>query len=763
MILKDAKFNPFKSFPPFKASLESHNQEKTTPRFPLHWVLVVPFLIQVSTAVGLTGYVSLRNGQRAVNDLAQQLINKNNQLVKQHLDRYLSTPQRINQVNANLLREGVIGPRDFEILSQHFWRQAQIHPDISYIGWGLPNGEYVGAGDWYDDYPGIESDRTFEGGLNYTYSVDQDGHWKEVIDEWEYFPAQEEWYIKTAKAGTPQWILSFEDVADGDTYIAATANYPVFDADGQLVGVLGADLILTHVSDFLDQLNPGPDSSIFIVQQDGLLVAHSDPEQTFDLQGNQIRQRNIFDSPDPLMRTTASYLRQRFDALENIQDTQAISFVMEGDRHYIQATPWQDEFGLDWLVVVAVPESTFVAEINDNTRTTILLCLIALGVASIFGIYTSRWIARPILQINQASQAIATGHLDQHVQESNIQELSTLAQSFNQMARRLKDSFAQLEQTNETLEERVEERTQELTNAMQGLTQAQAKLVQSEKMSSLGQLVAGVAHEINNPINFIYGNLPYASEYTQDLLRLLHHYQQTYPNPSPKTKALIEEIELDFLQDDLPKLLASLQVGSERIQEILKSLRSFSRLDESEFKEADIHEGIDSTLMILNGRIKAQPNRKAIEIIKHYGNIPLVDCYPGQLNQVFMNILCNAIDALEETAYEQNGSGFSPSITITTRLADNQHVTLSIADNGPGISEQLQHRIFDPFFTTKPIGQGTGMGLSISYQIITENHRGSLVCVSVPGKGTEFHISIPLQQRNESKNDESDGELTHLQ
>jgi PAS domain S-box-containing protein len=289
-------------------------------------------------------------------------------------------------------------------------------------------------------------------------------------------------------------------------------------------------------------------------------------------------------------------------------------------------------------------------------------------------------------------------------------------------------------------------KTQELEKTLQELQRTQSQLVQSEKMSSLGQLVAGVAHEINNPVNFIHGNLTPARDYIQDLLNLIELYQQYYPEPQSEIQAEIEAIDLEFLMEDLPKLLESMKVGTQRIREIVLSLRTFSRLDEAEFKDANIHEGIDSTLLILQHRLKAKENRPAIEIIKEYGDLPLVECYAGQLNQVFMNILVNAIDALDERddkrTFAENEENPS-AIYICTQLILENQVKISIKDNAQGMPESVRQRLFDPFFTTKPVGKGTGMGLSISYQIITERHGGKLQCISVPGEGTEFAILLP--------------------
>ncbi|MDY7014700.1 MAG: PAS domain S-box protein, partial [Cyanobacteriota bacterium] len=298
-------------------------------------------------------------------------------------------------------------------------------------------------------------------------------------------------------------------------------------------------------------------------------------------------------------------------------------------------------------------------------------------------------------------------------------------------------------------------KTQALEHALERLQQAQTQLIQSEKMSSLGQLVAGVAHEINNPVSFIYGNIAPATEYAFDLLHLVQLYCQHYPHPAPEIADFQEAIDIDFIQHDLPKLLDSMRFGAERIREIIQSLRAFSRLDESEVKAVNLHEGLDGTLMILQNRLKAQPDRPEIQILKDYGSLPLVECRAGQLNQVFMNIVANAIDALEELWQSQNppeSPDGSNSLTIRIQTAldrepnsQRESAVIRIADNGRGMDESVRQHIFDPFFTTKAVGKGTGLGLSISYQIVAEKHGGELSCHSEPGKGTEFIINVPTQ------------------
>jgi PAS domain S-box-containing protein len=291
---------------------------------------------------------------------------------------------------------------------------------------------------------------------------------------------------------------------------------------------------------------------------------------------------------------------------------------------------------------------------------------------------------------------------------------------------------------------RERDRTRQVEQTLQQLQQTQTQLIQAEKMSALGSMVAGIAHEINNPISFIYGNVAPAIEYIEDLLELVMLYQQHHNPPALAIQKHLENIDLDFLIEDLPKLLASIKMGAERIREIVKSLRNFSRLDEGEKKPVDIHEGIDNTLLILQHRIKAQSDRRAITVEKDYGTLPKIECYAGLMNQVFMNIISNAIDALESELNQNPETRSEPVIRISTKISPDNFLVISIADNGPGIPLEIQQRLFDPFFTTKPVGKGTGLGLSISYSIV-EKHRGQLKCISEIGQGTEFIIQIPLQ------------------
>lgn len=400
-----------------------------------------------------------------------------------------------------------------------------------------------------------------------------------------------------------------------------------------------------------------------------------------------------------------------------------------------------------------VAERIVVASIGLSTAMAILLSVL-----------TSRAIAQPIQSLTHiARQSTEEANFNLQATIEREDEIGTLANTFNQLIltvqhllQQQKTANEQLEIYNQTLEFKVEERTRELYDKNVQLQQlleefqrTQIQMIQGEKMSALGQMVAGVAHEINNPVNFIYGNLTHVQEYAQNLLKFVQLYQQNYPTPVPAIEAAAEEFDIEFIQIDLPKMLSSMKVGAERIRQIVLSLRNFSRMDESVFKAVDLHDGLNSTLLILQHRLKDKPERPAIQVVCDYDNLPLVECYAGQMNQVFMNILTNSIDALEEVDVKRTYQAIknNPSqITIQTSIVNLNWVEIRISDNGAGMPESVRKHIFDPFFTTKAIGKGTGIGMSISCQIVTEKHGGKLSCSSVLGEGTEFIIQIPIQQ-----------------
>lgn len=371
-------------------------------------------------------------------------------------------------------------------------------------------------------------------------------------------------------------------------------------------------------------------------------------------------------------------------------------------------------------------------------------------------------ITRDITERKLASEALQNAHdeLEQRVRERTA-ELTRANELLKQEIEEHERTEAALRQSKARLKkqaQQLEAEKQHATSLLQKLQRTQAQLIHTEKMSSLGQLIAGIAHEINNPVGFIYGNLDYATCYIKDLMRLMEMYSLYYPEPVAEIEAEKDAIDFNFLMGDIPKLLASMKVGATRLRQIVLSLQNFLRAEQTEMKPVDLHEGLDSTLLILRHRLKATDDHAEITVLKEYGSLPPVECFAGQINQVFMHLLTNAIDVLDN--YTED-SAKPRQITISTGVEEIKreyagtaigeqvpYAFIRIADNGPGIDEDICQRLFDPFFTTKPVGKGTGLGLSISYQIVVETHGGQLTCVSEPGKGAEFTIALPVQQQS---------------
>ncbi|KOR34585.1 MULTISPECIES: sensor histidine kinase [Planktothricoides] len=413
------------------------------------------------------------------------------------------------------------------------------------------------------------------------------------------------------------------------------------------------------------------------------------------------------------------------------------TYTQIAGQGYIVKTVTLGSISDDLKVVMLNPTAPLEEAENRLFYTIKIMALIGGAIALCLCFYFSRWLNRRIRILTNAMQQFAAGNLSIHINIDSPDEIGILAEGFNAMAEQLTQRDRQ-----------IQHQLEELNQTLKKLQETQAYLVQSEKMSSLGQMIAGIAHEINNPVNFIHGNLTYVKQYTDDLLQVINLYETECPDISPEMQEEIAEIELDYLKDDLPKILQSMRGGTDRIRAIVLSLRNFSRLDESDLKAVNIHEGIDSTLLILQSRLHENSQRPEIAIIKEYGELPLVECYAGQLNQVFMNILANGIDALDKLSSERSfaeNQGDPLWIKISTEVLPENWVNIKILDNGIGIPEELRSRIFDPFFTTKDVGKGTGLGLSISYQIVVEKHGGKLFCESSSDRGISFVISLPIK------------------
>ncbi|HLO51761.1 MAG TPA: ATP-binding protein, partial [Kamptonema sp.] len=475
---------------------------------------------------------------------------------------------------------------------------------------------------------------------------------------------------------------------------------PISSAEKPL-GVLSGAIPIDRLIKVVQSLQLGQNSYAFALNSEGRVIVHPNPS----LRGTTEKPAtSLLESKDLNLATLARRMVNKEQGIELIK--------LDGIWQYVAYTNLKQA---NWSVALVIPRPMIESSLDALNLLTLILGSVL--ILAIIGAWRQ-------VQLSEEAQA-------------NAEEKSQLYIQTQEQVELLNQSLIQQKQ----MENQLRQQTEYLEQTLKELRQIQGQLIQSEKMSSLGQLVAGIAHEVNNPAAFIYGNLSHVSQYTENLLELVELYQQHYPIPVLEIQAKSEEVDLEFLSEDLSKLLSSMQVGAERIRDIVKSLRNFSRLDESEVKAVNIHEGIDSALMILQSRLNGSPKYAGIEVIKEYGNLPPIECYAGQLNQVFMNILTNAIDALEA-----RHQGDKKIIRITTSLHKSDRVRISIADNGCGMTEEVKQRLFDPFFTTKPVGKGTGMGLSISYQIVTIEHRGRLYCISEPGTGTEFVIKIPLRQ-----------------
>jgi Signal transduction histidine kinase regulating C4-dicarboxylate transport system len=429
------------------------------------------------------------------------------------------------------------------------------------------------------------------------------------------------------------------------------------------------------------------------------------------------------------LATTVEKIRQSLDIDVIFQTaTQEVQQLLQVERVAIYRfhSDWSGEFVADSIVTGGTPIFTNQPEIANGFLQ-----------ATQAGKYPRHETFVPILQ-GEKLWGLLVAYQNSQPRYWQDDEINLLAQ----VGLQLGVALQQAELLTQTRQQAAE-----LSQTLQELKQSQTRLIQGEKMAGLGQLVAGVAHEINNPVNFIFGNLTHVNEYTQALLKLIFLYHKNYPGPVLEIQIEEDDIDLDFLKEDLPKTLASMNIGVDRIRGIVSSLRTFSRIDEAQMKPVDIHEGIDSTLLILQHRFKERSDRPSIKVIKEYNCLPLVECYPAQLNQVFMNILSNGIDALQEICLH-NSPGKTPTIHIRTNVILHR-VAICISDNGSGIPEDVRSRIFDPFFTTKASGKGTGLGLSISYQIVVEKHKGQLQCISDRDRGTEFWIEIPIKQSSD--------------
>ncbi|MEG4086274.1 ATP-binding protein [Microcoleus sp. POL10_C6] len=694
--------------------IASENELAKSPqKIPLRLVLVVPFVLQIFAAVGLTGWLSLRNGKTAVNNVTSQLRTEVLARINQQLNTYLETPHLVNAISVDAIgRFGLWNPDNMSSMRSYFYWQLKQFPTVSYISFGGERKEYAGAGYKDDGSVVVEITDRSTNFINTIIRADKEGNptqFKETHPE--YDPRIRPWYKAAKVAGKPQWNKIYQYYIQPS--LGISASQPVYDQNGIFRGVVSTDLFLSKIGDFLQTLKIGKSGKTFIIERSGLLVASSTAEKPFiSSQNRQETQRlKAIESSVPLIQGTAQHLIERFGNFTEIDSNQQLDFMLDGQREFVQVSPFQDGRGLDWLIVVVVPEADFMEEINANTRSTILLCLLGLVLATLLGILASRWITHPIFLLSRASRAIASGQLDQKVEVNGIDELGSLAQSFNQMAQQLRESFAALEKTNSELENRVEERTIELK---------EAKIAADSANHAKSQFLANMSHELRTPLNGILG-------YSQIMER--------DKTTTPKQKDAIHIIH---------------QCGSHLLT-LINDILDLSKIEASKMELYSSSFNFSSFLIGVVEMCRIRAEQKDITFsYQALNQLPnAVSADEKRLRQVLINLLGNAIKFTEK-----GGVIFKVGVIGTGEDSDQSQLTkirFHIQDTGVGMAPEQLEKIFLPFEqvgNSQQKAEGTGLGLAIAQKIV-QMMGGEIKVESILGQGSSFSFDLELTQSSE--------------
>ena len=751
--------------------------------FPLRVVLIAPFILQLLGAVGSVGYLSYRNGEQSVNELANKLMDETGSRVIDNLDAHVQIPAQLNQAKLDAIAIGTLNPTKAEDWEKFLWYQIQTYPYINITSIATGSGDYRAAeklstGQLRMNLSGDFTNHTF-----YSYDTNAKGDRTVVASELANADVRKHsGYMQASKSTKPIWTDPY--VSFLEPTLILSEMYPLRNKSGKIDAILIASLRLDYLGNYLKSLKTSQTGQVFIMERSGKLLATSTGEPPFLIDSEKRERIPAIDSKNPLTQSTVKQIQTKF-SLETLKTEQRFQFVDSENRsQFVRVRPFTDPQGLDWLIAVVVPESDFMAQIQANTRNTALLSLGALALALGIGIWTVRWVTRPIGELNRAAKAIANGDWsNDRPSISRSDEVGELANSFQSMAAQLQSSFSRLEDANQTLEIRVNDRTKELSETLTNLQTTQLELVQSEKMAALGQLVAGVAHEINTPIGAIRaasGNTLQAIDLSiaqlPELMQLLDESgrsqffqlvdrslasvalistkekRQVKRSLTPALEALgvtdsrqVADTLVDMgVYDNLnpfayllqhprsPFILdvaynvarlkgnsSTIQMAVDRVAKIVFALKNYARHDHSSsIQTAQVTDGIETVLTLYQNQL-----RSGIEVKLDYESIPTIQCYPDELNQVWNNLIHNAIQAM-------NGHGI---LTIATLVLDDDRIQVQVIDNGSGIPPEVVPRIFEPFFTTKPIGEGSGLGLDIVQKIIKKHH-GQISVTSQPGQ-----------------------------
>ncbi|GET40319.1 hybrid sensor histidine kinase/response regulator [Microseira wollei] len=727
-------------------------------RLPLRTVLVVPFVLQTVTAVGLVGYLSFRNGQQAVNDLAERLMREVSSRILQSLQSYTATPRLVNQINTNAIRLGQINLQDSPQLERHLWHQIQAFNSVTYIQFATEQKDFIGVHRLDDGKFTLTISGESTKYVYTTYALDRQGNPTQLLKRRpNYDPRIRPWYKAPVKASGNAWteIYAYFDFSK----LAITEGVPLYDRQGKLLGVTAVDLSLSQISEFLRTLEVGSTGQTYIVERNGMLVASSTSEQPFIKEKAKPQRLLAVNSKEPLIRSTAEYLQQKYGNLNQITENIQLKFDIEGKHHWVQITPFSDKFGLDWLIVVVVPESDFMAQIHANTRTTIVLCLAALFVSTLLGWLTSRWISQPIRRLSQGSQNIASGELDQQVDVQGTQELTVLAQSFNQMAEQLRIAFAALKKTKAELEIRVEQRTAELKESQDQLQQqAQdleervrqrtAELLEAKEAAEAADeakstFLATMSHELRTPLNAILGfaqlmkcdsllspsyreNLNIIARSGEHLLALINDILDMSKIESGRMLLMENSFDFYLLLDSVEQMfqLQASQKGLTLQFERSPEVPQYVNTDERKLRQILIN-------LLGNGIKFTQRGGVTVRVLMANGSL-LIGKEKDNSN----------LPSFPGSARE----GKLPSFPGSAREG-NYQLHFEIEDTGCGIPNEEIEDLFEPFVqskTNRGFQEGTGLGLPISRAFVRLMGGDLTLVRTAVGEGTTFAFDIQV-------------------